>query len=294
MQQNFSFIYKGEFMQVIGKWNLGINANYDLMRWTNFSGLGNDTKLEDRPTTYYQVQSRDLLASIALNHPLGKHASFSIGPVYNMVTVLENKERFIYQLMHSSNKVYEPKHFGGAQASVSVILLDDPVIPTKGISFLAGAQYLKNLKETDKQVARFNAGMRIYLPVIKNHLVIALHPAAATVTGEPEFYQYVSIGGSSTLRGYNRDRFWGTSSFYSGNQLQYLFNLRTHLLNAKVGLVGFYDVGRVWLKNETSDTWHTGYGGGLMIAPFNKFMASVMVGRSTEGNQIHIRFVKGL
>jgi len=293
MQQAFSFIYEGAFMQVIGKWNLKIDANYDLMRWTNFYGLGNDTKELVKTSTYYQMQTRDLLATFNLNRPLGKHASFSIGPVYNMVRVLENTQRFIYQSMDISAKRYEAKHYGGAQASLVISHVNDKIVPSKGISFLATAQYLADLKESNKQVTRYQANMQVYLPLLKN-LVLVLRPAAATVTGQPEFYQHVSIGGSGTLRGYNRDRFWGTSSFYSANELQYLFNLKTHLFNGKAGLVGFYDAGRVWQKNEISDTWHTGYGGGIMIAPFNKFMASILVGRSSEGDQIHIRLSKGL
>jgi hypothetical protein len=29
------------------------------------------------------------------------------------------------------------------------------------------------------------------------------------------------------------------------------------------------DVGRVWLAGESSNTWHTAFGGGLWFAPFN-------------------------
>lgn len=36
------------------------------------------------------------------------------------------------------------------------------------------------------------------------------------------------------------------------------------LVPARWGLLAFYDVGRVWLSGETSTTWHTGYGGGVM------------------------------
>jgi outer membrane translocation and assembly module TamA len=36
---------------------------------------------------------------------------------------------------------------------------------------------------------------------------------------------------------------------------------------ARVGVVGFVDTGRVWLRNEASDTWHTSLGGGLLVQP---------------------------
>ena len=293
MQKNFSFIYQGEFRQVIGKWNLNIDANYDLMRWTNYFGLGNETQADIKTRNYYQMETKDLLASLSLNRPLGKYAKFSFGPVYNSVQVIENKDRYIYKTIPFSVKSYEQKHFAGGRAEFSISHLNDKVVPTKGIYFSAGAQYLQNMKESSSQVTRYNTALHIYVSVF-NHLVLAIRSAAATVTGQPEFYQHVSIGGTKTLRGYARDRFWGNSSFYSANELQYVFNMRTHVFNGKAGLIVLYDVGRVWKNKEVSDTWHTGYGGGFMIAPFNKIMASVTYGVSKEGGQIHIRLSSNL
>jgi len=293
IQKDFSFIYQGEFRQVIGKWNLNLDANYDLMRWTNYYGLGNETQANIKTTNYYQMETKDMFASLSLNRPLGKYGNFSFGPVYNSVLILQNKDRYVYQTMPFSDKLYELKHFAGARAGLSISRLNDKVVPTKGIYFSAGAQYLQNMKESGKQVTRYNTALHLYVPLLKN-LVLAIRSAAATVTGQPEFYQHVSIGGAKTLRGYPRDRFWGTSSFYSANELQYLFNMRTPLFNGKAGLIALYDVGKVWEKNEISGTWHTGYGGGFLIAPFNKIMASVVYGVSTEGGQIQIRVSQNL
>ena len=37
----------------------------------------------------------------------------------------------------------------------------------------------------------------------------------------------------------------------------------------EIGIIGFNDVGRVWLEGENSKRWHHGYGGGVWIAPFS-------------------------
>ena len=289
-QKAFSFIYEGNFHEIMGKWNLLVNGNYDLMRWTNFFGLGNETLEVIKTKNYYQVESRDVFASVELNHPIGKRGSISFGPVYHMVRVLENKDRFIAQMnSHLPTEMFNESHFGGVRGTISFSHLNDEVLPTKGINFTTAAQYLKNIEETGKHVVHYNAEMHAYIPVFKN-LILVLRPAAATVTGQPEFYQHVSIGGSQSLRGYKRDRFWGKTSFYSANELRYLFNVRSFLFNGKAGLVGFYDAGRVWNKNESSDLWHTGSGGGLLISPFNKFMLSVLYGLSTDGGRIHLAF----
>ncbi|MEB0278479.1 MULTISPECIES: hypothetical protein [unclassified Mucilaginibacter] len=46
---------------------------------------------------------------------------------------------------------------------------------------------------------------------------------------------------------------------------------------------GFYDVGRVWVDNDTSNQWHSGTGGGLYFAPASLIVLQVLAGHSTEG-----------
>ncbi len=61
-----------------------------------------------------------------------------------------------------------------------------------------------------------------------------------------------------------------------------LFTSESYLLPGDVGLVSFYDMGRVWLKNEKSKKWHQSFGGGLYYAPFNLAIISATVGISDE------------
>ena len=59
----------------------------------------------------------------------------------------------------------------------------------------------------------------------------------------------------------------GDASAYGGVEVRtHLFHSR-YLLPVKFGGLVFLDVGRVFLEGEDSNKWHTGYGGGLWIAP---------------------------
>jgi hemolysin activation/secretion protein len=131
-----------------------------------------------------------------------------------------------------------------------------------------------------------------YLPILKN-LVLSVRSGGATLTGNPEFYQLNSLAGSDNLRGYRRDRFWGKTSFYNANELQWLFNFRSRIFNGKVGLFGLFDEGRVWQPGEDSNTWHTAYGAGIMMAPFNKLLLALS-GAKAHGEDLnfHIRLVR--
>jgi len=48
------------------------------------------------------------------------------------------------------------------------------------------------------------------------------------------------------------------------------------------GLLAFNDVGRVWVDNENSSTWHTGYGGGIWIAPIDRIVFTGTLSYSKE------------
>jgi outer membrane translocation and assembly module TamA len=54
------------------------------------------------------------------------------------------------------------------------------------------------------------------------------------------------------------------------------------LFKGAFGVLGFHDVGRVWMKDDSSKTWHRGYGGGIWVAPFNKIVLTAAITASDE------------
>ena len=121
-----------------------------------------------------------------------------------------------------------------------------------------------------------------------------IRAGGTTLTGNPEFFQYNRIGSSETLRGHQRDRFYGNSTAYNQNELRWMHDVRSKIYNGKITFFGLYDVGRVWLKNEKSDKWHTGYGAGIMLSPFNKITVSAAYAFSAEDQSLHLNLHKAL
>jgi hypothetical protein len=66
------------------------------------------------------------------------------------------------------------------------------------------------------------------------------------------------------------------------------------LYNGKLGIFGLYDIGRVWLKGETSDKWHSGYGGGIIISPFNRISFIASYAFSPEDNNLNLGIIRPL
>ena len=288
----FNFVYEGVFTKLIGNWNLLLNGEYDLVKWNNYFGIGNETKMLTEDRNYHRVRTTELLASIGLGRTFRLYHHARISGVYQTVKLLNDPGRFLTEQPYKP-VVFTATPFAGAIANYIYEKVDDPAVPMKGFRFEATLSHLQNMKQSDSAVSKVSSVMNIYIPLSKS-FVFSLKTGAATLRGEPEFYQLNKLSGSKTLRGFRKYRFYGTSMFYNQSELQFIRNVKTSLFNGKAGLIGFYDIGRVWQEGENSDTWHYGYGGGLMISPFNKFSAAVFYGMSRNERDFSIRFLKGL
>ena len=110
----------------------------------------------------------------------------------------------------------------------------------------------------------------------------------SSVINNAQFNQHAVIGGPANIRGFRAERFWGKASFYNQNEIRYITNIKSYFLNAKAGLLAFFDDGRVWIPGESSNVLHTSYGGGILIAPFYKISAFIIYGISNESNLLQI------
>jgi hemolysin activation/secretion protein len=136
---------------------------------------------------------------------------------------------------------------------------------------------------------KLNSSVAVYQNIF-NWLTFAHRTGATTIAGDYEFYQAAMLGGNENLRGYWRNRFAGKSDFYQNTELRIsLGNLRGYVVRGKIGLFGFFDDGRVWVKDENSSKIHTGYGGGIFLLPYNMASFTLYYASSKETNLITLR-----
>ncbi len=287
-QKGFSAYYRGLIPNFIGKWDLGIAAGWDAIRWTNFFGLGNESKFAIKDVNYYRARSEEWEGGIGLIRKFG-HSDLSITTVYHQVRIINDTSRFTGKTLNNLiPDLFGAKRFGGVQANYRLLSVNDSVVPTRGFVFIGVASFMQNLENRNRSTALFWGDLRLYVP-LAGKFSLALINGVETVTGKPEFYQYASIGGARNIRGFRRTRFWGETAFYNSTELRYISDVKKYLYNGKIGLIGFFDAGRVWMKNESSNKMHTAYGGGFILVPFNKVMADVTYGISEDEKQIQLR-----
>lgn len=288
-QKAFSLQYKGDFRQVIGKWNLNLFANYDFIRDLYFTGIGNDGVLTS-PDKYYKYRNREANASIGLNREIGKGHLVGISGFYQMVDIIKDAGKYIGDI-HGAAKPSALKGNSYAGATLSYIYekLNDHTLPSKGIHFSTDLKYTHDFQQPGSSFGSVSGVLGFYLPVLPN-VTLAVKGAAATLSEVPsEFYLFNKLGGGNVMRGFLRYRFYGKSMAYNQNELQWNIPVKTYIFKGSIGLLGLFDNGRVWNPSENSTTWHTAYGGGIALSPFNKVSLTATYAVSNEAQRINLR-----
>ncbi len=293
----FFIEYKSLFHQALGKWNLGIIGRADLPNVYNFFGVGNETQMLAHKNSYYRYRTAELYGGLSINRLVDSTHFFEFRPFYQTVRIKMDNDRIIANLpsilntkekeLEDGKTQFSRDYFAGAEATYHFQKKNNRLVPTKGFDFGLSGAYVVNTKNKDRSFTRYTSSATVYLPLLKT-LTLAVRAGGTMLQGQPEFYQLGTLGGSENLRGFNRQRFYGKTTFYNNNELRWLISTNNPLFR-KVGLLGFVDQGRVWNPGEVSDKWHVGYGGGIIIVPYDRLVLNGTLGISKEAMVLHCR-----
>ncbi len=291
-QNAFSTSYKSRYTALLGKWDVIFYGNYDFIRWTNFYGLGNETKLIVRDRNFNRMRSANYMISTGVERLFGNFNKVSASVYYQGINIKYDEDRYLAKTTYNYLPgFYRNNGFAGINLNYVYQKLDDSILPRKGISFLTTAGYVNNLRDNHKSFGRLTAEANLFIPFTKKWGA-ALKVGGASIAGKPVFYQYNTIGGSETLRGYRRERYYGNHSLYTQTELQWISPVRSYIYNGRIGFFGLFDAGRVWLHHENSNKWHNGYGAGIILCPYDIVAVSLSYAVSSENNNIHIQIIR--
>lgn len=289
----WNFRYQGEYTDVIGKTDLVLLARAKAPNNTiNFFGLGNETvfdKSGGKTISYYRARFNMYTAEGLLRTKLGAHFSVSYGPTFNYYALDkdENNHRYITNFAHNgldSASIFKNKIYSGGKIVATIDTRNNQLIPTRGL--LWNTVYSANigLDKNSYNTHQLTSDMSLYLSFTDPaNVVIVTRFGGGKIWGNYEYFQALTAGGVINLRGYRNYRFAGDALAYNNTEIRVkLFELRTYLFPASVGLLAFNDVGRVWKTGETSHVWHDGFGGGIYLAPINALIVTAALGHSTE------------
>jgi hypothetical protein len=287
----YNFDYQGTFTDVLSKTDLQVTADVKAPNFVNnFFGLGNESVYDqEQPINYYRVRFENLSLSALLLHKVSSGIRLFAGPIVESVEVEESsRKRFIYEYAEQSSfsdDFFKRKSYVGVSAGWRIDSRDSKIYPTTGVVWNTEWKWMRALNDgIARPYSQLHSELAFYWSLkLPARVTFATRFGTGINFGAYEFFQANTLGGLTNLRGYRRTRFSGQNSIYNNTEVRLrLFSFHTYLFPAFGGIVGFFDTGRVWVKEEKSNVWHTGFGGGVFLVPYQQVVVSVLYGFSKE------------
>lgn len=317
---SFNFKYNGRFTHLIGKWSGEVDLDIKSPNFVNnFFGLGNesvfDKHIDENPAikvkhaiNYYRLRFKQWSVDLSLSRQVGQHGFIKAGPTLQFVELErpEGKDRFIgdYEATLPEPILEIYKNFAGAHTSWGIDHRNNPIFTTRGIYFEQSSRWMNEFNATSVSKSRFGAHtatLALYQTFkLPAKVTFAVRASGGINDGDYQIYQAQMLDGKTELRGFRKTRFYGNSKLFFNNEVRWkLGEIHSYILPGSIGMLGFFDVGRVWYKNDSgidptassgkSKVWHKGFGGGLWMTPFNLAVVSTEVAHSVEGTLFNIR-----
>ena len=296
--QGFDANYEGEFANIFGKWNFLIGGHYQSTNFAeNYFGSGNETINPDYEfdlgMDYNRVRIGGYGGSIGIKKDSPYGSMFQFKAIFDAIEVEGTDDRFISEAIPVPTELDEVKNFVTVEGTYQYESYDNKVNPTRGMDFTLIAGGTQNIEDSDRAFGYVKPSIIFYNALTRNRKLVLKTDVRGqfNIGNNYEFYQGAQLGSVTGLRGYRNERFTGRSAAVAGADIRYSFNkFRTALTPIQIGVFGGYDVGRVWVPNDTSDVLHSSYGGGVWINTADVVSATFNLFTGDEG----LRFSFGL
>ncbi len=288
----FSFRYYSEHIGVLGK-KTDLLTDIDIKapnNTTNFFGYGDASAyIKTSPGKYKYYRARYNLGdvSLLLRKRFSEKVMITFGPTFQFYK-LEADNNIGRNIalppgdLDPTTLFAKQSYFGG-KFSLVADTRDNKVVPMKGIFWQTNLRHLSGLNDDSYTVTQLNSDFTFYLSIVRKTLVLANRTGFGHNFGDYEFYQAQYLGSEDNLRGYRKYRFAGRSKFYNNTELRWrLANFKTYLFPGTLGLLAFYDTGKISDDANSSTKWLSGYGGGFWISPLKRLVFSISYTVSKE------------
>lgn len=307
---SYNFRYQGKFTDAFAKWDLELDADVKAPNYVNnFFGMGNesvfDDEVDDVPgigvdeaIQYYRYRFNEIAFYPSLSREVAGAATLQFGPMFQRVKLERpDGDRYIEEYANElpGDLFGNGQSFAGLAWTVTAGKQSNELFPRRGSRLSLSGKNMAALDESDNNFSAYEGSVSFYHSFREqSRLVFAARIGGGMNTGTYPFYQSQILDGKTALRGYRKTRFYGDSKLYGNLEARLrLTSFRSYLFPASLGILGFYDVGRVWHENEdgidpsvpdgVSHLWHKGFGGGVWFTPFNLAVLSLELGHSRDG-----------
>lgn len=264
----------------------GVRAVASGIDLLHYYGQGNETTNDGNRSAYRVEQDRYAV------EPRWSHR-MAAGVTLTASTALQysNTHRMGGTVI-GEERPYGTGDFGSisGRLGVEVDRRDVTSAPTRGYRIAASTSVTPSLWSVDGTFGDLDAVASTYVSAAGFlRPTLALRAGGRTAWGDYPYFAASRIGGATTVRGWDDQRFAGRSSAYGNAELRLRLGRWKLIAPSDVGVLGFHDVGRVFADDESSSQWHSGVGGGIWIAPLVRtYTISLSVAQSRERNGVYL------
>ena len=289
-RNSFEIAYEAEFANIMNTLNLNVGGRFTSPNFTrNFFGYGNETK-NFQPSAgygYNRIEVQQITANVGLVRNSNFGSFFKLQTFFDAFEVNELPNNFISQI-NVWNKG-KTSYYASLEGIYNYRSYDDMLNPTIGMMFDLNVGITDNLEDMDKLYGFIKTRIGFYNALIRSRkLILKTNVNYEVNLGENyQFYQAPSLGGDNGLRGFREQRFTGKSFLNGSADLRYsLPSFKIRLRPFQTGIYIGADLGRVWMKQDTSDMWHNSFGGGFWVNAVGGVNANLSVFNSKEGTRL--------
>ena len=286
--KRFKAEYDGEFHPRNSAMRYDLFARGSGIEIIRFHGFGNETPAE-QPREFYEVEQEQYLLEPGVTFPLAARTTISLGPSFKHARTHLDASPFLGTLRPYGSEKFSQL---GGRAAITLDTRDRPGYPQRGVHLsLRGAVY-PEMMDVQSTFGAAEGEAAAYLRL--GGPVLALRAGGKQTFGDYPFHEAAFLGGGATLRGWTEQRFAGDASLYGNAELRAYLSEIFFILPGELGVFALADGGRVFLDSESSDEWHSAFGGGLWVAFLdraNTISVAYAKGRERGGVYVNLGFM---
>jgi hypothetical protein len=284
--------YNGEFNHFFRNNDLLFSIDYVHPTLNNFFGFGNKTKIDPKhDLKFYRTRYNYVESGLLFRRRYFERLHIIVGPVayHYWIDSAQNKDRILSKpslmIGFDSTNIFTKKTYVGGKFAVNFNNLNNELYPTRGVQWNTEFLSMSGVTKKTNNYTSLMSDMSVYasLSEAANFIAVARFGAGHIFSKHFEYFQALNLGANNFLRGFRKTRFSGSSIAYNSLEARIkLTDVKSYIFPGTLGLVLFNDVGRVWLKGESSKKWHDSYGGGFYFIPFKLVIISATMAFSDE------------
>ena len=302
--------YRGQFRPENSKWVGEVKLQYSGIEVLRFYGFGNETN-DNGSDRRFRVRNEQYRADFNLSMPLpDERFRIAAGPYVHISRTFRGVRLFdeidpygnhdfgvlgaLVNFQFDTRKTVD-----GVNEGLQLGLHDNPAAgyPTSGFLVDITGQFSPPLLDVSRPYGSIRGSVAGFLSIgERDRATLAVRVGGEQTIGRTPYFDLATIGGgqffsgTASNRGFRSRRFQGDSSVFGNVDLRVVVARLKIIVPGDIGVQAFFDAGRVFRNDETSDDWHPSGGAGLFFSPLVRTNTiSMAVANSPEETIFYMR-----